>query len=106
MVEVVSKNKRMSALSMKLTTRNVPVPKPTLKLLTLTLLAGSLIACSSVPKGPIATTADNIVKVRCTGWKQQTYDSVSDTPETVVQVRAHNLFGQNIGCWMGKKGKK
>lgn len=77
-----------------------------LKLAALSLLAASLTACSGVPKPPIATTEANLAKVRCTGWKSQTYDSVNDTKETVAQIRAHNLYGQKIGCWTGKGKKK
>ncbi len=97
-------NKLSCARSKKSNSRFAHAPKLTLKFATISLLAASLAACAA-NRTPIATTADNIAKVRCSGWKQQTYDSQEDTKETIDQVKAHNLFGKKIGCWTGK-GKK
>lgn len=79
--------------------------KLTLKLATIGLLAAFVAGCAA-NRTPIATTEANIAKVRCAGWKQQTYDSQQDTKETTDQIKAHNLYGQKVGCWTAKKGKK
>lgn len=48
------------------------------------------------------TTAVNVKRVKCSGWKEITYSSVEDTPETVEQVEQHNAFGAKVGCWKKK----
>ena len=45
-----------------------------------------------------ATTATSSAAI-CSGWKPISYSTKKDTPETVAQIRAHNLFGIRRGCW-------
>ena len=35
----------------------------------------------------------------CAGWRSIEYSIKHDTPETILQIKAHNLFGIRQGCW-------
>jgi hypothetical protein len=56
------------------------------------LSAMLLAACAT------GTTATSNAAI-CSGWKPITYSTKKDAPETVAQIRAHNLFGIRRGCW-------
>jgi hypothetical protein len=55
------------------------------------LLAGCLTDTTAISNAAI-----------CSGWKPISYSSKKDTPQTIQQAKAHNLFGIRRGCW--KKG--
>ena len=65
---------------------------PVGSLLVLLLSAMLLASCAT------ATTATSNAAI-CSGWKPLTYSTKTDTPATVAQIRAHNLFGIRRGCW-------
>jgi hypothetical protein len=64
------------------------------------LLSATLLAACET--GTTATSSSAI----CSGWKPITYSGKSDTPATVSQIRAHNLFGIRRGCWSMGAGTK
>jgi len=45
---------------------------------------------------PISATTK---EAQCSAWRPITYSKSKDTPETVRQVRTHNLTGKNMNCW-------
>jgi hypothetical protein len=61
------------------------------------LLSATLLAACATGTTAISSSAI------CSGWKPITYSTTHDTPQTVAQIRAHNLFGVRRGCW--KTGK-
>jgi hypothetical protein len=103
-MEIASTNKLKFEYGKSLSLQNSRVLLLVKKFAPLFLLTASLAACAG-NRPPIATTADNIAKVRCSGWKKLSYDSKEDTAETIVEIREHNLYGEKRGCW-SSKGKK
>ena len=63
-------------------------------LLNMMLLAGCATGTTAISPAAI-----------CSGWKPITYSVKHDSPATVKEIRAHNLFGIRRGCWKTGKGK-
>jgi hypothetical protein len=61
------------------------------RLFAVSLLASLVGGCAS---SGLATTR----AAQCDAFRPITYSSKKDTPETVKQVRTHNLAYKNLGC--------
>jgi hypothetical protein len=55
-------------------------------LLALTLTSSLLVGCTTLTTG----ASTRYVDTSCEAFRQITYSSSSDTPETVAEIRAHN----------------
>ena len=77
-------------------------PRPSALLpLSVALSAASLLSGCATSTIAInnPTSQSQIQKLVCAPWRPITYSASKDAPDTVDQVRLHDLVGRKLHCW-------